>query len=119
MPEKLLTLKELSAYVGITEKKILELVDREIISAYHVGGEFLRFRKDQINAIREEIEAIVSEKDRITIDSARAKIREERRLAVGEVRNSLLDRILDFFHFYDFYIITSLVIAGLLYIIYS
>ena len=55
MPEKLLTLKELSVYLDISEVEIQKLVDVGVIPAYRLGGSFLRFRKDQIDAVKEEI----------------------------------------------------------------
>ena len=64
MPEKLLTLKELSEYLGIKEKKVAALVDEGVITAYKIGGELLRFRRDQVDAVRSEIDPRVEDSDK-------------------------------------------------------
>ena len=76
MPQKLLTLNELSSYLGISEKKITSLVDEGVISAYKLGGEFLRFRKEQIDAVRSEIDSRVKDSDKMTVSEARTKVKE-------------------------------------------
>ena len=57
MPEKLLTIHEASNILGVTEGEIRALVERGVFPAYRIGGKFLRFRKEQIFAIRSEIHA--------------------------------------------------------------
>ena len=114
MPEKLLTLQELSSYLGINEEKIVSLVEEGAISAYKVGGEFLRFRKDQIDAICSEISSRTSENDRIKPDVVRKHVNICHDTDGDKYKNSLADNIADFFHFYDFYIIATIIIVFLL-----
>jgi len=119
MPEKLLTLEELSSYLGISEEKIISLVDEGVLSAYKLGGEFLRFRKEQIDAIYSEINLRIKEGDRIPVSEVRTKVKERHKMFLDRSSNPFRDRIADFFYFYDFYIISVLLIAILLVVIFS
>src|SRR3989338_3937431 len=58
MPEKLLSIKEVAEYLKISEEEVKRLVDQGEIPAYKIGDTFLRFRKEQIDAIRDEISQI-------------------------------------------------------------
>ncbi len=117
MPEKLLTLQELSLYLGIKENKIMNMVEQGVVSAYHLGGEYLRFRKDQIDAISTEINSKVSDDDRIGVEEMRTKVTGHRRVRAGMAKNSFFDSVVDFFYFYDFYLISFLLIAALVFVI--
>ena len=119
MPEKLLTLQELSEYLQVSEEKIISLVDKRVISAYRIGGELLRFRREQIEAIRAEIDARVSETDRITISEARKKVK-ERHGSAGKTAGytDFRERISDFLYFNDFYILSGALIVILLVVIF-
>ncbi|HPS19932.1 MAG TPA: helix-turn-helix domain-containing protein [Candidatus Omnitrophota bacterium] len=119
MPEKLLTIEELAEYLGISEDKVNVLVKEGVISGYKVGGEFLRFRKDQIDAIRSEISSSISDNDRIPSQIVRSKVKERHNAVINFKNNSLTDRVLDFFYFYDFYLISSVIIAVLVIIIFN
>lgn len=115
MPEKLLTLQELSQYLGVSEERIIALVDNKVISAYKIGGELLRFRKEQIEAIRAEIESRLADSDRIQVSEARKNVKERAESsgsAAGEV--TLRDRVADFFYFNDFFIVSGALIVLLL-----
>lgn len=118
MPEKLMTLQELSGYLGISEEKINALVDGKVISAYKIGGELLRFRKDQIDAIRSEIDSRVTESDRITSSEIRKKVKERfKALNTGNWDDAFADKVADFLYFNDFYILSGLLIVVLLVVI--
>ena len=115
MPEKLLTMKELAEYLGVKEERIQSLVDDGVISAYKIGGELLRFRREQIDAIRSEIDSRVKDKDRIVVSEARKSAKERVKGAAGE--ETFNDRLSDFLYFNDFYIISGVLILILLLII--
>ncbi len=119
MPEKLLTLRELSDYLHIKEKKLKTLVEEGAISAYRLGGELLRFRKDQIEAIRTEIESRVTDADRITGtgDVHEKNTGRDTRLSTRGV-SSVWDTLADFFYFGDFYIVSGALIVVLLIVIF-
>ena len=46
--EKLLTVREVAAFLGISEKDVLDLAQSSQIPAYKVGGVYLRFKKEQV-----------------------------------------------------------------------
>lgn len=112
MPEKLLTMQELSYYLGISEEKISSLVAEGVISGYHIGGELLRFRKEQIDAIKSEIESKVADEDRLSATDFHHRIK---RGALSD--NTLGDRIADFIYFNDFYILSAVLIGLLVFLI--
>jgi excisionase family DNA binding protein len=119
MPEKLMTLHELSQYLRVSEEKITALVDEKVISAYNIGGELLRFRKEQIDAIRSEIDSRINETDKITVSESRKKIKEkfETLKSKGET-DTLRDKIADFVYFNDFYILSGVLVIVLLIVIF-
>jgi len=115
MPEKLLTLKELSEYLNIPEDDIENLVDAGVIPAYRIGGSFLRFRKEQIDAIRNEIRMKTTgmrpPQKTATVEKTAGK--------PPETRNSFANSIRDFFYFNDFYILCLVLLFFLLYVIFT
>ena len=121
MSMKLLTLKEMSDYLGIKEEKIAELVDKKVILAYKIGGELLRFRKEQIDATKREIESLITDADRIVPEKETIlhKVIQPENRDTWREDDTFRDRIADFFHFNDFYIVSFLLIFLLLYVIYK
>jgi len=111
MPEKLLTLEELALHLDIPEEEIRKLVESGVIPAYSIGGSFLRFRRDQIDAIKNEI----TSKSVSTVPEAGKphyhKVRHH------DVPEKFTDKVADFFYFNDFYLISMLLIAALVYVI--
>ena len=103
MSEKLLNLKAVSQYLGISEEDLRKLVDRGEIPAYRLGGTILRFRKDQIEQIKSRgIPKVI-------------KLEEEPKdfLEVNSV-----ERWKDFVYFNDFYLVSAIVVVVLLIIIF-
>ncbi len=94
MREKLLTIREAAQYLDVTEKQIIELSDKSIIPAYKVGGVYLRFKKEQLDAIRHKIRPPTEEDD---------------------VEYSFSDKLSDFFYYNDFYILALLIISILVF----
>lgn len=93
MAEKLLTIREVAYILGVNEKEVIELAEKGDVPAYKVGGVYLRFRKDQIEQYRHTLQNV--------------KVH-------PKVVSSRGEGLRDFFYFYDFYIISALVIAALL-----
>ena len=114
MPEKLLTLQELSDHLHVSEDKINSLVKEGVISAYKIGGEILRFRIEQIDAIKAEIDARVSDSDRINISETRKNVKERMKGFKKRSSSTVSERIADFFYFNDFYIVSGAIIIILL-----
>jgi len=101
MPEKLLTIDETSRLLGISEQEVKGLVQKGELPAYRVGGRFLRFRREQIEAIRNEIlTRTAGTSERVVKEFPRSR-------SEAVYPESLADRVLDFFYFNDFYIIAA------------
>lgn len=129
MPEHLLNIKEVAGYLGVSEEEVKRLVDIGEIPAYKIGDSFLRFRKEQIDAVKAEI-GDVEKKDpnRVEIklddkgnpthpytDLERDVKRKEP--VVRQYDYSVAEKVRDFFYYNDFYILSGLVVAVLLVII--
>ena len=96
--EKLLTVREVAILLNISEKEVMDLAQAGVIPAYKVGGVFLRFKKDQIHDYQKSTHPSV----------AKTSPRKP---------TSLQEKISDFFYFYDFYILSGLLIFLLLAVI--
>lgn len=130
MPEKLLSIKEVADYLKISEDEVKRLVDAGEIPAYRIGDTFLRFRKEHIDAIRDEIREIedkAPEGSRPITDtdgkSAHTYTELEREIKEREPITRQYDytageRIKDFFYFNDFYILSFVLIGILMYLIF-
>jgi excisionase family DNA binding protein len=93
--EKLLTVREVSALLEITEKDVLDLAESGALAAYKVGGVYLRFKPSQVDEYKKKS------------TSAGQRSRDY----------SAADRIYDLLYFNDFYIIAGIIIAAMLYLI--
>ena len=100
MKEKLLTIRETSQYLGITEKEVIDLAHEGKIPAYKIGGVYLRFKKEQLEEFRKSSPLV--HKD----------THEQHEYTFGE-------RVKDFLYFHDFYILALLIIATLVFFIFS
>ncbi|MCM8774196.1 MAG: helix-turn-helix domain-containing protein [Candidatus Omnitrophica bacterium] len=96
MKEKLLTTREVSQILGISEKEIIDLANANKIPHFKVANEFLRFKKEDILRIKKDI---------------------QKKFNVRRDRISWEEKIREFLYFNDFYIISALIILILLYII--
>lgn len=132
MPEKLMTIREVAEYLKVTEDEVKRLVDEGEIMAYKIGGSFLRFRREQLDAVKIEIDeveaAAPAERARQVHDPKARRVhtysdleREIKRKepAVRQYDYTLAERVRDFFYFNDFYIISFLLIGALIYVIFK
>jgi|SRR3989338_4236179 len=130
MPEKLLTIQEAARILGLAEEEVKRLVDIGEIPAYKVGGTFLRFRREHIDAIRKEVEEFESkEHEGLEVKDAGGAAgtahpytdleREIKRREplVSQYDYTFLERLKDLWYFKDFYIISTLLIVIVIYII--
>ena len=97
--EKFLNIKDVSEYLRISQEEVEELVEKGEIPAYRIGGTYLRFRKDQIEAIKSKF-----------LDKTK-KIRENIPLQNSYTR---FEKVKDFLYFNDFYIISAIIIVIIL-----
>lgn len=131
MPEKLLTIKEVADYLKISEEEVKRLVDAGEIPAYRIGDTFLRFRKEQLDAVRNEISEVEAEEAAahpapVTGRPAHPghpytdleKDIKRKEPAIRQFDYTLTERISDFFYFNDFYILSFIIIAVLMYLIF-
>ncbi len=93
MKEKLITIREVSQILGITEKEVIDLAKRKKIPSYLIGGEFLRFPKEEIFKLKEKI---------------------QKEFNISEKTIPFREKLYNFFYFNDFYIISFLIILVLL-----
>jgi excisionase family DNA binding protein len=129
MPEKLLTIQEVAKYLNLPEEEVKRLVDIGEIPAYKIGGTFLRFRKEQIDAMRQEIDSVESSSSDVikpSVDAggrpthAYTDLEEEikRREPIARAYDyTLVEKIRDFWHFNDFFVISGVIITLIVYII--
>ncbi|MFA6635756.1 MAG: helix-turn-helix domain-containing protein [Candidatus Omnitrophota bacterium] len=110
-----MTLRELSEYLDISEDRLTGLVVEKVIPAYKIGGELLRFRKEQIDAMRQEIEA--RSNDPAKQKTLNSEKRPLKKISDGS-DNGVMDHIRDFFYFNDFYIIAAAIAGVLLAVIF-
>ncbi len=94
MSEKLLTIREVSSMLGLSEKEVIDLAEEGKIPAYKVGGIYLRFKREQVD-----------------------EYRKAHRPGHSQAKASFADQVADFFYFNDFYLMSALVILVLLYIV--
>lgn len=97
--EKLLTVRDVSMILGISEKEVVDLAESGTIPAYKIGGVYLRFKKEQIQEFKK-----LSKLPTRKVDAG--------------LKYPLKDKINDFFYFNDFYILTILIIILLLIILF-
>lgn len=130
MPEKLLTIKEVAQYLGVSEEEVKRLVDIGEIPAYKIGDTFLRFRKEHIDVIKKDIDEVEAEHPEL-VEKAHADERgrvahpytdlelkiKSHNPSARQFDYSFVEKVKDFFYFYDFYIISVLIIFFLVFII--
>ena len=97
--EKFLTVREVAQELGINEQGVLDLVEQGRLSAYKIGGVYLRFKRQHVQEVR-------------------------RKLPCGPKKGAsassgLFERISDFFYFNDFYILALIVVVLMLLIIFK
>lgn len=130
MPEKLMTIRDVAEYLKVSEEEVKRLVDAGEIMAYKIGGTFLRFRKEQVDAVKleiDEVEATEPEHSKEVHDPKARRVHTYSNLeneikrkepAVGQYDYTMLERVRDFFYFNDFYIVSFIIIGALIYFIF-
>jgi excisionase family DNA binding protein len=97
--EKMLTVRDVSIMLGVTEKDVLDLTESGVIPGYKVGGVYLRFKKEQVELYK--------------------KAQSHLKPHAGKEKPDLVgSRIQDFFYFNDFYIFALAFIILLGYLVY-
>jgi excisionase family DNA binding protein len=104
MIDKLYTLTEAADFLGLSDDEVCRLVDGGEIPAYQVGGKYLRFKEEQL----------ILFKDRQLKNPA---LPAEKVVRDSPGKESFISKVFDFLYFSDFYIISAILIALLVFII--
>ena len=92
MKMRLITLREASEILNIPENEIIDLAKANKIPHYFIGGEFIRFRKDDLLRVKDNL---------------------YKALNIKPKHYNFRDRLRDFFYYNDFYIFSTAVIIFL------
>lgn len=92
--EKLWTTAEVAQYLGIQDTDVEHLVKEGKLTGYKLGGEFLRFRPDQVESLKGTL-----------------RFRPSAAKAMAVARHPWLHQVQDFVYFHDFYIISATLLA--------
>ncbi len=95
--EKLWTTAEVAKHLGIQDVDVEGLVREGKLTGYKLGGQFLRFRPDQVTALKGTL-----------------RFRQSTGRRPAEHHASWLQRAREFVYFYDFYIVSASLLAVLL-----
>jgi len=97
---KLLTVRDVSIILGVSEKEVVDLVESKRLEAYKVGGVYLRFKYEQVQKFRKSFKPPSNK-------------------AIISQHYPFKDKICDFLYFNDFYILSALIILLILAIIFQ
>ena len=94
MPQGLLTRTEVVNYLGCDSKTLASLINKKQLTLYKVGGQYERFNKDEVV--------------RLKLSGLKAKPKRTSGRGAG-------DKVLDFWRYNNFYIVTVLILAAVVY----
>ncbi|HOW36289.1 MAG TPA: helix-turn-helix domain-containing protein [Candidatus Omnitrophota bacterium] len=97
MSDQFISVREAAQTLGVTEKKIMDLIDEGKLHAYKIAGQFLRLKKSEV----------LDTQDGGTVATE-----------FNHYPYTRAERIKDFFYFNDFYILSLVIILALLYVIF-
>ena len=97
--DKLLTIRDAALILGVSEQEVIDLAGSGELPAYKVGGVYLRFKREQLEEFRKAHKGLSDTE--ATSQSP-----------------SFKEKVSDFLYFYDFYILTTLIIILMLVIIF-
>ncbi len=92
-----ISVRETAQLLGVSEKKVMDLIEEGKLPSYRIADKFLRLKKEEALALRNS-----------------GNVRKETTI----YPYTQLERIRDFFYFNDFYLVSLLLILALLYIIF-
>ncbi len=97
MADQFISVREAAQTLGISEKKIMDMVETGKLQAYKIAGQFLRLKKSAVVDLQ-----------------TGGHVTEE----TTQHRYTPRERVKDFFYFNDFYIASVGIIIALLYVIF-
>ncbi len=98
--EKLLTIREVSVDLGVSEKEVMDLAESGMLPAYKIGGVYLRFKPSQVQEYKRNL---------------------RRSFGTQPAREaySSWEKVSDFFYFNDFYILSFVLVLLILALIFQ
>ena len=108
MPENLITLQEAADILGLSREEVMNLAHEGTIPYYRIGGEHLRFKKHEVDEFYLKMKK-----------EAQSRADQEASREPAETAYTRGDRLRDFWHSNDVYIIAALIIAVALYLIFK
>ena len=103
--EKLWTTSEAARCLGVEEREIDRLIRDGKLTGYKLAGQFLRFRPDQVKALRAQLQPQPAPATAVAEPPPAERWR---------------DKLRDTWYFYDFYLLSFILLAGLvLYLVAS
>lgn len=95
--EQFITVRETAQVLGISEKKVMDMIETQKLQAYRIADQFLRLKKSEVLSIR-NTGNIINENVKFQYTQG--------------------ERFQDFFLYNDFYIVSMMVIVALLGVIF-
>ena len=95
--DQYISVRESAQLLGVSEKKVMDLIENDELQAYRIAGQFLRLKKKEVLQVRNSGE--------VSSESI-------------EYPYTFGEKVRDFFYFNDFYIICFLIICGLVSVIF-
>ena len=93
----MLTLEEVKNFLQVSQDEIEALLKNGRLNAYKIGGSYIRFRKEEVESLRQE-----------------------RQPAKGKsASRGILSRVADIWRFNNFYIVSALLLGILIFLIAS
>ncbi len=92
-----ISVRETSQIMGISEKKVMDLIEEKKLHAYRIADKFLRLKRSEV----------------MTLRNSGHVVREDHQFAYTSS-----EKVKDFFYFNDFYLVAGLVVLQLLYVIF-
>lgn len=91
-----ISVRETAQLLGISERKVMDLIETRKLTAYKIANQFLRFKKSDV-----------------------LEIKNSGQVAVETVRHPYTpnERFHDFFRYNDFYLISIIIVVVLLFVI--
>jgi len=95
--EKLWTTAEAAKFLGIGEGDVEQLVQEGKLTGYKLGGQFLRFRPEQVKGLKAKLGGHAFRAHDAQAPALRWR-----------------ERVRDFLYFYDFYILSFFLLIGVM-----
>lgn len=92
-----ISVRETAQILGVSEKKVMDLIEEKRLQAYRIADKFLRLKKSEVLNLR----------------NTGNVVRENYQIAYSPA-----ERVKDFIYFNDFYIFSLIIVLELLYIIF-